>query len=163
RPEIGEPWLLAVPLAVWAIWQCLLFYRWGELPLIEGSHVVGSPFSGLLMLLQQAVLTETPMRSRWIAELGVIGVLAVGAVYRLRSSSALPHEKLAWLLYAALAATLSESVWSQDWSFLRALTELSMLGAVILLGARSGVKAPVLGTGFLLWLMVFGGVGSLGG
>jgi len=82
----------------------------------------------------------------------MIGIL-VGASLRTRAD--LPAEKLSWLLYAGLAVVLSSFVWVEDWAFMRALSELYVLGALIVI-TTGGWRAKLVGAGTGgIWVLMF--------
>ena len=80
---------------------------------------------------------------------------AIAAAFALRTSTAAPHEKLAWMLYAALTCIVSGNVWSEDWSFLRNLWELYVFGAVILMTSKSRAKIPLFSCWAALWVFEY--------
>jgi hypothetical protein len=77
----------------------------------------------------------------------VIGVL--------RSGKAMVAERVAWLLFLALAVMLDNKVWIEDWSFLRVLSEFYLFGALLLLASRSWSVIPAFAGSLTLWLVLF--------
>ena len=82
-------------------------------------------------------------------------VFAAAVAWAMRSSAASRHERPSWVLYAALAFLLTETMWAEDWGFLRELSEFYILGVIILLGSPSKTKIPVLGGCGAVWLSYF--------
>ena len=67
-------------------------------------------------------------------------VFAAAVAWAMRSSAASRLERPSWVLYAALAFLLAETMWGEDWGFLRELSEFYILGVIILLGSPSKIK-----------------------
>lgn len=146
---------VAPPIAVWGAVQAWLWASWGEAPLASGGAVnIGVPFRKLA--------TEV---AAWPGEGGAfaayhwllliaLAAFVVASMRSLRTSNALPHEKAGFVLAAILVPFLAGTIWLHYWASLRALTELFLLGALVLLSrpqTRVDRLAVVTGT---LWLSV---------
>lgn len=145
----------AAPLAVFLLWQTILFYNWGEAPIFAGRINLDAPFKGFVGFLAYAAEYRTPLQRRALPELLYLIAFASAVLYCLRSTLAAAHEIIAWLLYGALALTLSRAIWVEDWTFLRAVTELCVVGALILVGSASKVRLPVFACSLAFWLFLF--------
>lgn len=145
----------AAPLAVFVAWQLALFHNWGELPLFAGRINVGVPLKGFLGFFRAAATLQTPLERRSFPELVFLACFAACVLYSLRASAATRLESLAWILYCLLALALSRAVWSEDWTYLRALTEFSALGTLVLVGSRARVRLPAFAASLLFWLFIF--------
>jgi hypothetical protein len=154
--EVRVRWhYFAVPLAVFLLWQVILFYNWGEVPVFAGRVNLGTPFKGFVGLFAFAAEYQTPLQQRVLPELLYLVAFAAAVLYCLRSTLASAHEIITWLLYGALALLLSRAVWIEDWTFLRAVTEFCVVGAIVLVGSRSRVRLPVFACSLAFWLFLF--------
>jgi len=129
------------PLGVLAAWQILLTVWWGQVPFTSNKNATTGPFVGLARQVR-AVLTHATANSvTQLIEIAFIASVAIAAIVVLRSESVLSHER--WALVAALVSStlLSASVWTDHAHFLRALTEVYLLGTLVLVAAWP--KRPV--------------------
>jgi hypothetical protein len=126
-----------VPLAVWAAWQLALLSRWGQLPLLAGAGNVGVPLAGLIEFLGAIFPPSGRFHVRWLVEIAAVAVIGVAVTWVLLRRRATVERRVcvAWVLYLILACSLTSLVWSNDWAFLRALSEFYVLGVLILLSA----------------------------
>ncbi|HLL74212.1 MAG TPA: hypothetical protein VK421_03030 [Pyrinomonadaceae bacterium] len=145
----------AAPLAVFVLWQAVLFYNWGEVPVFAGRINLAAPFKGFAGFLADAAQYRTPLQRRALPELLYLVAFAAAVLYCVRSTLAWAHEIICWLLYGALALLLSRAIWVEDWTFLRAVTEFCVLGAIILVGSRSRVRVPIFACSLAFWLFLF--------
>lgn len=145
----------AAPLAVFVLWQAALFYHWGEVPVFAGRVNLAAPLKGFAGFLADAAEYRTPLQRRALPELLYLVAFAAAVLYCLRSTTASAREIIAWFLYGALALLLSRAIWVEDWTFLRAVTEFCVLGAIILVGSRSWVRLPVFACSLAFWLFLF--------
>ena len=133
-----------IPLATYAGWQLWTFYRWGEFGFVAGrANLSGLPLSAVTWLvLRAAHFVRGLSLFQFLRQLFFLGELLflaemvlLAAIVSVRSAVD-PGVKLAWLIYLALAASLSRWVWVDDWAFMRGCGELLVLGFLILMGAR---------------------------
>lgn len=87
----------------------------------------------------------------WLGELAVLGLVVVVALINLRRTSALVHERVAFLFLLGLALSLSGEVWNGQADF-RSFAPLFEIAGVVLLGSRRrlGLLALVVGVAFLV-------------
>lgn len=145
----------AAPLAVFVLWQAALFYNWGEVPVFAGRVNLAAPFKGFAGFLAHASEYRTPLQRRALPELLYLVAFAAAVLYCLRSTLASAHEIIAWLLYGALALLLGRAIWVEDWTFLRAVAEFCVVGAIILVGSKSRVRLPIFACSLAFWLFLF--------
>ena len=145
----------AAPLATFSVWQLILFYNWGEFPVLEGTINIGAPFIGFVTLLIDAADYQTQLQRRVLPELIFLICFAASVFYCLRSTLVSLHEIVSLLLYAILIMFLSRAIWVEDWTFMRATTEFCVLGIIVMLGSRSKIRFPALGFSFMFWLFLF--------
>jgi hypothetical protein len=153
RREPSIRWFyFAVPLAVFALWQAVLFYLWDTLAIGNDRREIGLPFVGFLRLFGSAVRQQAPMPRGTLIELSLIVGFALLVLLQLRTTVAAAFVRAAWALYAGWAFALNVHVWNTDWNFLRACAEFYLLGALITIGGRAPIKL-VLGASIIsLWL-----------
>lgn len=145
----------AAPLATFFIWQLILFYNWGEFPVLAGKINIGTPFVGFINLLIYASAYQTPLQRRVLPELIFLICFAASVFYCLRSTLASLYEIFSLLLYAILILFLSQAIWVEDWTFLRVVTEFCLIGTLVLIGNKSKVRFPVFGCSLIFWLFLF--------
>lgn len=132
-------------------WQLTVWARFGRLPLASSADVnlqfplvaaaeAAHRMTGSLQLLDPLSL------------LTLVAVIA-SATAVLRRSLASGTEKLGFLFSVALVLMLSAYPWSGATSFMRASTELGVLGTIILLGTRSRAADTALGGIATVWLV----------
>lgn len=156
RRSRAHAWpVFLMPLLVWALWQWMLLTRWGALPSVSGHGNIGMPLVGFINLLRSVSGLHTSTQQRWFFELCFIAAFAVSVLHALRASTGPRYETISWLLYLTLAAFMTSHVWVEDWAFLRALTELYVLGVVVLLSSASRIKFFILPWAMGVWLLVF--------
>lgn len=142
----------AVPLWCAAAWQVVLRERWNISPATTAIDAFGVPFVALAQFVVRAPFIDSPFRTLQVFELAFLA-LCLGTVgLSLRSSTARSYEKVAWLLALASAMSFSRFVWVEDFAFMRVLTELYVLGTIILFGRRGRLVALVAVAAGLLWI-----------
>lgn len=105
-----------LPVAVYGLWQAMLYSRWGYLP-ASGSNTLAFP---------PALLTQGPY----------LPALLVMIFSALVLMSRPPRRLLfVFLSYLALALFASAGVWAEPYAYLRALSEFYVIGALILVEA----------------------------
>jgi hypothetical protein len=146
----------ALPVAAFCAWQLTLFALIGRIPLLTSETAVGAPFAALVRLFIDASALDNRFRRIWFLELLVfVGFVAL-VLRAMRSSAASRLEKTAFVLALGLAIPLSRVVWVEDWAFMRALSELHVFGALVVIGSprpwlRRAALAGWLALYALLW------------
>src|SRR5207248_493239 len=129
-----------VPLAAFAVWQIFLGVRWGTPPLLSaGGRDIGPvPFYGLIVAGARWVDRGVRVVA-WniLFSAASLGFLAVG-LRALRRSTAVLHERAAFILALILVPFLRSDVWFNFTSFLRALSEATALGLIGMQTAKLG-------------------------
>lgn len=129
-------YVAAVPVAAFAALQLALLARWGDVPIREGTRPSPGdpPFAGMVDGLRRLAGDGVDA----VIPLLVVAALVVfvGVVLAaFRTTDAPAYLRWAFLAYLVLAATLPTLIWRHDTNFLRATTELYVLGLLILLAA----------------------------
>lgn len=133
------------PLGVEAAWLIILRLRWGRFPFQEAGGNLGLPLVAPLRFLLGAAGEADPyLRVAEVVGLALLIILIGLVLACLRASDAPSWIKAGWLLSLGLLLSLSGVVWVEDWAFLRAATELYVLGFLVVV-ATSGLAAPLLG------------------
>jgi hypothetical protein len=115
-------WAGLAGLCCYVAVQVLLWLRWGVAPTLAGSANLAVPFSGPLQYL------STVGSLGWIEVAWFGGLVAVALLTR----GAPVHLRLGMVAYVLLVLSLSVMVWAGDAAWLRAATEASVLGWLVL-------------------------------
>jgi len=143
----------ALPCAIFAVWQVVLFFSWGTFPIRASNKAnLGIP---LVAIAGFALNTVRTLQRPAIIELLFLVLFSFGVFYHLRSSAALPLEKLAVVAFAALAISLGRTVWTEDWTYLRAVSQFCVLGAIVIIATRNRLRTFVFAINGLCWLYLF--------
>ena len=119
------------PLAVYIVWQLVVFSIWRQLPATSGTNNLGAPFSGVLdYLTERATLFG-------LFQLFALCLFSIAVAYRVKSARVPRLAKVAWLLFGTMTICLSFAVWSSDVNYSRAFTELTMCGLLVILASSS--------------------------
>lgn len=147
----------AVPLGTFALWQAILTAHWGQLPFLAGISSAGRPGLGLLTFLGQLRHRSDGEALRWRIELAILLLLLVTAAVTLwqrrgqTSAPAVRAVSVTWLCYLAFPLIWSQRVWSEDWAFLRALTELWIVSLGVVVARNDRWTWPVAVASLSLW------------
>jgi hypothetical protein len=121
-----------IPLGGFVAWEGVLLAATGKLPIFKsGGENLGPPFLGLYRgLVHYARLFPDRASIYWLAELGILGVLALGALISLRTA---PFEfRVLWGFSVLLALSTATGIWLGDVGF-RSLDDTYLMSWVILL------------------------------
>ena len=123
------------PLLGYVVWQLALWWWWGTLPLRQGSGVdITFPLLGVLQAAPDWPSTSGTQAAFQYILLAAIALFVFDAVRNLPSSTAPGHVRTSAACAVLLALLLSDDIWLHHWGFLRAFTELYLLGAMVLIG-----------------------------
>ncbi len=134
-------WIL--PGAVFATWQLIARLATGSWPLLtSGQNNLDFPFAGFVQGFRH-YLGALPTRAAllWFGELFVLMVVVVAAALALRTTTARLYERVAWLAYGVLAATLAPGIWLGDVGF-RSLDDLYVFSCIVLLSSPRRLTVP---------------------
>ena len=148
---IGLAWLFrrrppfvvaAAPIGTFLVVQALLWWRWGELPIHQGT----GPLDGVVPL--SALVNALRFQTRHgqvsgTAAIAIVFIVALTAALALRETRAGLHEKLALVFYGVLLVTLPIVIWAFDVNFLRASEELIVLSLLIVLDGPAPTSSLV--------------------
>lgn len=144
------------PLGVLGAWQLLLTSWWGQIPFTSNKNASTAPFLGLVRHLRYVFDFPSTDSVSQLLEIGVIVLVLTAAVVVIRSDKVLSHERWALLAAGVNASLLSASVWIDHAHFLRALTEVYLLAALVLIVVRPRVTKPLFVLALLLASSVAG-------
>lgn len=144
RPKALEAvWL--VPIGVFVAWQAVCAAAVGEAPTLDsGPAQVGPPVVALVDAVGTAfgdlVSGKRAAAALLLVQLAALAVVVVLAGLRLRDDAVLREEQLAWVFALVLTLCLSKHYWSGP-ADLRALSDVYLLSALLLLSGRAPVTA----------------------
>jgi hypothetical protein len=142
--------LHTIPIVVYATWRAYLRWAWTgvrDIPIFGGA--IGLPFGGLTNLWFRAIANPESSLVIWCAETCLLAFLAVRSLQILHQYPEFSAEKIALLLYLALAVCLTPSFWVEDQAFLRVTTEIFLIGSLAMLLDRTSIPKAI----GLSWIM----------
>ncbi|HLW15912.1 MAG TPA: hypothetical protein VKV69_00940 [Actinomycetota bacterium] len=137
-----------VPLIAFGAWQVFLGARWGTPPLLSagGRDISPIPFYGLILAGSRWVDRGARVLT-WNIVFATASLAFLAAGLRaLRRSTAIFHERAAFILALILVPFLRSDVWFNFTSFLRAMSEATVLGSIVLLDRSRDQSANGLST-----------------
>ncbi len=143
-----------VPLVVFAGWQIAGRLETGRFPIhASGSANAGLPFVGIAKGLAHFVpLLPSYGALLWCGEFVALLIIGGLAGLSLRGTSALLHERIAWIGYTILSICLSSGIWGGDVGF-RSLDEFFVFSCLLLLFSSVRLGLPGVIT-TCAWLIV---------
>ena len=151
----------ALPAAVFAVWQLVVYAVTGSLALAtDGGRNAGLPFSAPLRAvahnLRHLTTDVSGPYDLWVFEFAALVFVAIAAIATMRASRAPAHEKLMLFLYILEIGLVNPNTWGSVNSAMRSFIEVYLVAVVILLsvpagrlGARFAWVFPALG----IWLV----------
>ncbi|MBV8911485.1 MAG: hypothetical protein JOZ05_00440 [Acetobacteraceae bacterium] len=151
----------AVPACVFVVWQAAILVHWRQAPLNGASQDLGPPLLGLARFFATAIarIVEMPRRtpawngavfSLFAACMLLMTTVPAAAVAVSRAAPA--GVVLSWVFCAGLALCFTTAIWAGPQDFLRAGTELFLLGAVLtIVSADRGANLVLLVPTALTW------------
>lgn len=144
----------AVPILAFLCWQLVLRYNWGASPQGTASdEMIGLPFLAPWRLLVESSQFRDLLQARTFLQVLFLAIFAVGVVSHVPATRAPRLVMFSCLFYGALAVSLNQKIWVEDWAFFRATSQFCALGTIVLIGSRWKTKVVFLGSSALLWLL----------
>lgn len=140
-----------VPIIIYFIWQIVLFLTWGQVPLLSGSGIFGRPFESFVQFFLSTLSFSTRFQKISFIQSCFIIVFISSTLLVLKSSIVNKAIKLSFLLYLIMALFYTNLFWVEDISFMRALTEMVILGMLIIISSKIIIKPYIL----LLTILIF--------
>lgn len=122
-----------IPLAAFAAWETILTAWWGQVPFTSNRNATQAPLVGLVRHIRSVFAHPTADSVTSLFEIAFFIGIVVVACAILRSENVRSYERWAFMAALVSAALLSANVWFDHAHFLRALTEVYLLGATIIL------------------------------
>lgn len=147
----------AWPLSVYTAWQLLLWRQWGTAPIRAGAPETVKPFSLWFEYFADQLPRKIHQQRVNFSEIAFwfAMVVLVVVVLLFRHRLVAVEWKLSWLAYLALAAIVPETIWYEDFGYMRVFADLFLVGVLALIGARvRGVLWPLLITTAWVWYYV---------
>jgi len=128
-----------VPTVAFAAWQVVVKAATGSVPLLaDGGRNAGAPFIAPLEAIRHNFahihLHQFEQYDLWFLELAILVCFSVAALLCLRATSALGHERLAFILYLVEICVVTPSTWNSLDADMRSFIEVYLLAVIILLG-----------------------------
>jgi hypothetical protein len=128
-----------VPTVAFAAWQVVVKAATGSVPLLaDGGRNAGAPFIAPLEAIRHNFahihLHQFEQYDLWFLELAILVCFSVAALLCLRATSALGHERLAFVLYLVEICVVTPSTWNSLDADMRSFIEVYLLAVIILLG-----------------------------
>jgi len=133
-----------IPGVVFVGWQLVGWSVYGALPIrADAGDNLRFPFSAMMPAIGHFIVTlPNPHSVIWLGELFVLTFVSVAAGMSLRTSSARPWEKTAWVLAVIVVLSLAPGIWRGEADF-RGFEDLYVLSSVVLLGSKRKLTMPV--------------------
>jgi len=134
------------PLAAYIVWQLHLASVWGNTPLAANKSSLSIPLAGLCQSLLSAIPpTQDFHQGLLLFHILCITLFALMVIRSLTREDILSPHGIAWLGYLLLVASFSANfLWSNDWNYIRGLSEFCIIGSLLL------IKSP-----YRLWCLVW--------
>jgi len=129
-----------LPLAVYAGWQLVLRTWWGTSGLEAGALEATVPFSEYARLFIESTARRTVLMRVHFAECVYWAVVVLAVTLGIVRTSTAVQWRVAWLAFLGLASVLGRDVWGEQVSFMRVLSDLYVLSAIVLLGAPAAAR-----------------------
>jgi hypothetical protein len=141
-----------IPVLVYGVWQVILWVEWGRAAIFEsGGSDLGTPLIGLIRSVSEWASRPARVRADNLLFLVAIVGFLLWALPSLRRTAAQPYERLAFVLALALALCYQPTIWYHYANFVRALSEVTTLGLIVVLGDESRPLVPVAAAAVPVW------------
>jgi hypothetical protein len=155
RKNVFKWYLFTVPVSVYIVYHAYLYYTWNGLFAIDDikGHI-GYPLIGFLRFFHRVSPLNTEYDLHYFLEIISILIFTVIVGLCLSKSKVCIIEKVSWILYLILDFSLTACVWVEDNAFFRALSELYLIGFMILLNHDTKLKKLIIISGIIFWFLV---------
>ena len=141
----------AVPLLVWVGWQAVCAVRYGRPPFLSPGGIAGVPLVAVVSAAARWITHPGVVSTLQLLQLTTLVVMVVLALGVLRTSRALPAERVGFVVAIVLMLSLSGRVWTDDPAVFRIMVDAWVLGAIVLLGSPSALVVVPAALNALLW------------
>ena len=134
------------PIAVFILWQIVLFTIWGEPGVATGQSRLSAPLLGIVGAMRVAAdqsLAESGVQALYVIWHVLLGLAVWRTAFGPDRPTMSPLQRwvfVGWVGWLLLAVSLSWTVWEDEWAFSRVLSAWSACGVMLLLteGRRPG-------------------------
>ncbi len=146
-------WYTALfPLAVYQTWHIWLSQKWTDAWTIEIHNNVGIPFIGLLDFINKIPTLPKMLQISSVIEIICIAFFVFFAYISIQKNNISLFLKISLLFYSALVLSLTKTVWVEDIAFMRASTELFIIGILLIIQVNWHVYKYIFPMGIIVWL-----------
>lgn len=142
-------YVAALPVAVYLLRHAWLWHNWQGQRLAAAGGIIGFPLLGFGRAAPGGLMH---WHWPWVLALLMTVILAAAVIGSIRLSLVTRWEAWSWGWYALMLFSLGIPVWQDNHAFVRAASEFTLLGSVVLLGSTQGWRNWVLGGGVVCWL-----------
>ena len=151
RDQWRRSTVLLLPGIAYCLWQVHLLRVWGQVPLLASPHAFDVPLYAFASFLFYMAFARVGI---YLSQLLLLIAFIVVVGFAIRSSIAGTHLTFSWILYGAMALSMTEVVWANDVSFLRVLSEFYTLGTLIVIGSNQRARRWTLACLAAVWLVL---------
>lgn len=158
KKKSDNKYLFIIPLIGYLIWIFILYSRWKNLPFIEGSQNFTFPFHGIKNYISSLIPPQNDLEKLWLVEIIFVLIFSLCTLFCIKFSSVENFVKVVFIIYFLMMIHYSETIWVEDWAFLRAITEMVIFGWLILLNTPKSfniIKLPVFMFEIFVWSTLF--------
>lgn len=156
--HIGQSWLTgrkpdtprvplyvgAIPIVAFALWQIVIYSKWGVFSFQQGSHNLGFPFMGAYEQVKLYIRgLQIYYRDYDLFLLASFAATGAAAGLNIFSKNLELHEKIALVFYLVLATLLTWVVYEAREGYTRAMAELYLFCWLALLLSGSRLRFPL--------------------
>lgn len=146
--------VFVLPAIVYAAWQAMLWWRWGQLPFLAGGHNIGLPLQGIITHVDFVLSTGGPIPALWWLEMSFFPCLVFLAVRNIKLAAWSSPERLILVMYVLFCLSLGSAVLIEDLGFLRGLSELYVLASLIIISRPTPLARRLYACSLPVWFLI---------
>jgi len=131
------------PGAAFLAMQAAMYLNWGTLPFLEAKGNIGAPFAGFVKYLQWHIAEADVFTIFNHLEIAGLVMFAAGVMWICARNRFSRPLQFTWLLYFAVAISMTNYVWVDDLAYLRTLTTFVFTGFYVIMQNRSYVAERI--------------------
>lgn len=143
--------LFLIPLATFVIWQVILSLTWGQAPIFSASGIFGKPFEAFVQFFLSTLSFSSRFQKISFIQICFLIVFISSTLLALKLSIVNKAIKISYCFYLIMALFYTNHFWVEDISFMRALSEMVILGMLIIISSKIIIKPYIL----LLTIFIF--------
>lgn len=133
RKKSAYATVAVITTSAYAVFKYLLFWAW-HAPVRLGTGIFGAPLNGVLRAARSLACSATTVDRWYLLEILGLFVLTYLCIRMVRASRAWPLAIVA-ACYGLMLVSLDQTVWIEDWAFLRASAEYCFFCGCIIAGS----------------------------